>query len=84
MSSNGEIEFKYRAFLSYRAADARQAEWLHRKLEASWFRAHLLARLAPMASYRAVWGGSFAIGMKRDPRSASKALLPRSCHNHSN
>jgi hypothetical protein len=26
-------EFEYRAFLSYRNADARQAEWLHRKLE---------------------------------------------------
>jgi hypothetical protein len=25
--------FKYRAFLSYRVADARQAEWLYRKLE---------------------------------------------------
>ncbi len=33
MNSNGEGEFKYRAFLSYRSADARQAEWLHRKLE---------------------------------------------------
>jgi hypothetical protein len=29
-----EPQFKYRAFLSYRAVDARQAEWLHRKLEA--------------------------------------------------
>ena len=27
-------QFKYRAFLSYRSVDARQAEWLHRKLEA--------------------------------------------------
>jgi hypothetical protein len=33
MSVSPEREFKYRAFLSYRAADARQAEWLHRKLE---------------------------------------------------
>jgi len=28
-----QVEFAYRAFLSYRAADARQAAWLHRKLE---------------------------------------------------
>ncbi len=27
------MRFKYRAFLSYRNADARQAEWLHRTLE---------------------------------------------------
>lgn len=33
MSDDPERRFKYRAFLSYRAADARQAEWLHRKLE---------------------------------------------------
>jgi hypothetical protein len=33
MSGHGEGEFKYRPFLSYRAADGRQAEWLHRKLE---------------------------------------------------
>ena len=33
MSSIPKPEFKYRAFLSYRSADARQAEWLHRKLE---------------------------------------------------
>lgn len=29
-----ETTFKYRAFLSYRTADARQAEWLHQRLEA--------------------------------------------------
>ncbi len=28
-----QLEFNYRAFLSYRAADARQAAWLHRRLE---------------------------------------------------
>jgi hypothetical protein len=33
MSGPPEREFKYRAFLSYRAADAHQAKWLHRKLE---------------------------------------------------
>src|SRR5579871_1727097 len=33
MSSSPEQGFQYRAFLSYRSADARQAEWLHRKLE---------------------------------------------------
>jgi|SRR5215472_19186097 hypothetical protein len=33
MSGSPEGAFKYRAFLSYRAADARQAEWLHRQLE---------------------------------------------------
>lgn len=33
MSGAPEEKFKYRSFLSYRAADARQAEWLHRKLE---------------------------------------------------
>ncbi|HEX7153391.1 MAG TPA: SUMF1/EgtB/PvdO family nonheme iron enzyme [Thermoanaerobaculia bacterium] len=34
MPESREPQFKYRAFLSYRAADARQAAWLHRKLEA--------------------------------------------------
>jgi len=33
MSCPPEAQFKYRAFLSYRTADARQAQWLHRKLE---------------------------------------------------
>jgi hypothetical protein len=33
MSVDPESRFKYRAFLSYRSADSRQAEWLHRKLE---------------------------------------------------
>ncbi|MEO8368402.1 MAG: SUMF1/EgtB/PvdO family nonheme iron enzyme [Candidatus Solibacter sp.] len=33
MSGIPEPEFKYRAFLSYRSTDARQAEQLHRKLE---------------------------------------------------
>lgn len=32
-SGAGGGEFAYRAFLSYRAADAHQAAWLHRKLE---------------------------------------------------
>src|SRR5262245_17304907 len=34
MSDPADSEFKYRAFLSYRTAGGRQAEWLHRKLEA--------------------------------------------------
>jgi hypothetical protein len=33
MSGVPDSDFRYRAFLSYRAAEARQAEWLHRKLE---------------------------------------------------
>ncbi|HEV3330642.1 MAG TPA: toll/interleukin-1 receptor domain-containing protein [Bryobacteraceae bacterium] len=33
MSDDPERRFKYRAFLSYRTADVRHAEWLHRKLE---------------------------------------------------
>ena len=33
MSDIPKREFKYRGFLSHRAVDAHQAEWLHRKLE---------------------------------------------------
>jgi hypothetical protein len=79
-----EGEFKYRAFLSYRAADARHAEWLHRKLEADVVPRALVGTQGPRASYRGVWGGSFAIGMRRDPRSTSKAQSMRSCHNRCN
>ncbi len=33
LSAHPEQDFKYRAFLSYRTADTRQAAWLHRSLE---------------------------------------------------